>query len=84
MTGANLFIGIQIRIAQENLKASQNEFNRLKALSEDLFISSQWATRFSRAYVDTKDPQRRAWYDDVNKIVEGVVSRPENYNLGKL
>lgn len=81
MTGANLFIGIQIRIAQENLKASQNEFNRLKALSEDLVISSQWATRFSRAYVDTKDPQRRAWYDDVNKIVEGVVSRPENYNL---
>lgn len=81
MTGANLFIGIQIRIAQENLKASQKEFNRLKALSEDLVISSQWATRFSRAYVDTKDPQRRAWYDDVNKIVEGVVSRPENYNL---
>lgn len=81
MTGANLFIGIQIRTAQENLKASQNEFNRLKALSEDLVISSQWATRFSRAYVDTKDPQRRAWYDDVNKIVEGVVSRPENYNL---
>ena len=62
MTGANLFIGIQIRIAQENLKASQKEFNRLKALSEDLVISSQWATRFSRAYVDTKDPQRRAWY----------------------
>ena len=81
MTGANLFIGIQIRTAQENLKASQNEFNRLKVLSEDLVISSQWATRFSRAYVDTKDPQRRAWYDDVNKIVEGVVSRPENYNL---
>lgn len=81
MTGANLFIGIQIRTAQENLKASQKEFNRLKALSEDLVISSQWATRFSRAYVDTKDPQRRAWYDDVNKIVEGVVSRPENYNL---
>lgn len=38
MTGAHLFIGIQIRIAQENLKASQNEFNRLKALSEDLVI----------------------------------------------
>ena len=81
MTGANLFVGISLQKQQEILMSSQSELGHLKALSEDLVISSQWATRYSRAYVDTKDPQKRVWYDQLNKIVEGVIPRPENYNF---
>ena len=81
MTGVNIYVDMELQRVQSSLAASQRELNHLKALSQDLVISSQWATRFARAYIDTKDPQRREWYNEVNEVAEGVVPRPENYNL---
>ena len=81
MTGVNLYVGVQLKQAQENLRISQGQLSHLTALSEDLVNSSQWETRFARAYIETKDPQKREWYDKVDGILEGSIPRPENYNL---
>lgn len=81
MIGVNLLIGIYLQQAQDRLRISESQLSHLTALSEDLVNSSQWETRFARAYIETKDPQKREWYNKVDGILEGSIPRPENYNL---
>jgi len=81
MAGVNLIAGVYFDEARKNLKKSQSELHDLSMLSEDLVISSQWQTRFARSYVDTKDPQKKDWYNIVKKIIDGDIERPDNYNF---
>lgn len=81
MAGTNLIVGIYLDKTQEHVNTSQAELKILKGLAEDLVISSQWQTRFARGYVDTNEAHRREWYEIVDKIIQGKIPRPKNYNL---
>lgn len=81
MAGINLVVGFYLDKTQERVNTSQNELKNIKELAEDLVISSQWATRFARGYIDTHEPQRREWYEKVDKIIQGTIPRPKEYGL---
>lgn len=81
LAGANLALGFLIDEAGEEMARSQKRLNEITTLSEDLVISSQWATRFARGHVSTGDAKRLRMYRDILDIMDGKMARPENYSF---
>jgi adenylate cyclase len=81
LAGTNLIIGFYLGKADDKREESRRRLGEITALSEDLVISSQWATRFARAYVATKDQKKLDMYNELDDILEGKLARPENYGL---
>jgi adenylate cyclase len=81
LAGTNLIIGFYLGKADDKREESRRRLGEITSLSEDLVISSQWATRFARAYVATKDQKKLDMYNELDDILEGKITRPENYGL---
>jgi adenylate cyclase len=79
LAGANLVLAFYLGEADKRRIESERQLNRITSLSDDLIISSQWATRFARGYVATKDPARLRYYNDLVDIFEGKILRPPDY-----
>ncbi len=79
LAGANLVLAFFLGEADKRRIESERQLNRITSLSDDLVISSQWATRFARGYVATKDPIRLRNYDELFDIFEGKIARPPDY-----
>lgn len=80
LASVNLVIGFQMEKAQKGVEIAQIEMRQLNEIADELVMSSQWQTRFSRTYVKTKDPRRLDWYKKVNDILNGKINRPQNYD----
>ena len=81
LAGMNLVIGFVLGEADNRRSESQRRLNHITSLSEDLVVSSQWATRFARAYVATKDQKILRHYNEIADILDGKIARPTNYGL---
>jgi adenylate cyclase len=81
LAGLNLVLGFLLSETEAQMAQSERRKEQIAALSDDLVISSQWATRFARGYIATKDPKRVAWYDELENILEGRIARPPGYDL---
>ena len=81
LAAANLVVGFFLDEADDNRNESERRLNQITSLSEDLVISSQWATSFARGYVTTKDPTKLRYYNELSDIFEGKIVRPPNYGL---
>jgi class 3 adenylate cyclase/HAMP domain-containing protein len=81
LAGTNLIIGFYLGKADDKREESRRRLGEITSLSEDLVVSSQWATRFARAYVATKDQKKLDMYNELDDILEGKITRPENYGL---
>jgi adenylate cyclase len=79
LAGANLVLAFFLGEADKQRSESESRLNQITSLSEDLVISSQWATRFARGYVATKDPIKLRYYNEVLDIFEGNIKRPPAY-----
>jgi class 3 adenylate cyclase/HAMP domain-containing protein len=79
LAGANLVLAFFLGEADRRRNESESQLNEITSLSEDLVISSQWATRFARGYVTTRDPIRLRYYNEVMDIFEGRIARPRDY-----
>ena len=62
----------------ENEKLQQERHKAL-SVAEDLLVSNQYTTRFSRAYIATGDMKRREYYQDILDIIEGKIAAPANF-----
>lgn len=81
LAGANLVIGFYLGKADSQREAARRRLSDITSLSEDLVISSQWATRFARGFVATKSQNRWDYYNQLEDILEGRIARPANYGL---
>ncbi len=81
LASANLALGFLLGKADEARIDSERQRDQITSLSEDLVISSQWATRFARGYVATRDPRRLRWHDEIVGILEGKMARPKDYGV---
>jgi adenylate cyclase len=81
LAGLNLVLGFLLSQTEAQMALSERRKEQIAALSDDLVISSQWATRFARGYIATKDPKRFAFYNDVENILEGRTARPPGYDV---
>ncbi len=79
LAGANLVLAFFLGEADKRRIDSERQLNQITLVSEDLVISSQWATRFARGYVATRDPSRLRYYNDLMDIFEGNIVRPRDY-----
>lgn len=79
--GANLALGLLLDDAEKKMARFHAQTDELTSLSEDLVLSSQWATRFARGYVATRDPKRLRYYNEIEDILKGRAARPENYSF---
>ncbi|MEK8094361.1 adenylate/guanylate cyclase domain-containing protein [Methylocystis sp. IM3] len=79
--GANVALGVLLGKADDARIQSERQKDKITSLSEDLVISSQFATRFARGYVATRDPRRLRWHNEVVGILEGAIARPEGYGV---
>ena len=79
LAGANLVLAFYLGEADKRRMESERQLARITSLSEDLVIASQWATRFARGYVATKDPVRLRYYNELLDIFEGRIARPPDY-----
>lgn len=77
----NVVLSFLLSQTEEQMAQLERQKDQIVALSDDLVISSQWGTRFARAYVSTKDPKKRAYYNDLIGILDGRIARPENYDF---
>lgn len=81
LAGLNLTLGFLLGRADDLRIESERQKDRITSLSEDLVISSQWATRFARGYVATKDPKRLRWHGEIAGILDGKIARPKDYDV---
>ena len=81
MAGLNLATKYYMECAQSEFEHSTHELESLKSLTNKLILSSDWQTRFSRAYLATTDITRKIAFNKVNDIIEGKLAPPDNYNL---
>ncbi len=81
LAGTNLVLGLHLEKAQRELEAAEDEMAALNVIADRLVISSQWQTRFARAYIANKDPRRLDWYNRINEILDGKIAAPNNYDL---
>jgi class 3 adenylate cyclase len=81
LAGTNLVIGFYLGKADSQREAARKRLSDITSLSEDLVISSQWATRFARGFVATKSQSRWDFYNELEDILEGRIARPANYGL---
>jgi adenylate cyclase len=81
LAGMNLVLGFFLGKADEARIESERQKDKITSLSEDLVISSQWATRFARGYVATKDPRRQRWHSQIAGILDGKIARPRDYGV---
>ena len=79
LAGANLVLAFFLGEADRRRSESESRLNQITALSEDLIISSQWATRFARGFAATRDPIRLRYYNELMDIFEGKLARPPDY-----
>lgn len=81
LAGLNLVLGFLLSQTEAQMAQSERRKEQIAALSDDLVISSQWATRFARGYVATKDPKRFTYYGELENVLEGRTARPPGYDL---
>lgn len=81
LAGLNLGLGFLLGRADDVRIECERQKDRITSLSEDLVISSQWATRFARGYVATKDPRRLRWHGEIVGILDGKIARPKEYDV---
>ncbi len=81
LASANLALGFLLGKADEARIESERQKDQITSLSEELVISSQWATRFARGYVATRDPRRLRWHDEIVAILNGSLARPQDYGV---
>jgi adenylate cyclase len=81
LAGLNLVLGFLLSQTEAQMAQSERRKEQIAALSDDLVISSQWATRFARGYVATREPKRLAYYNELENILEGKTPRPPGYDL---
>jgi adenylate cyclase len=81
LAGLNLVLGFLLSQTEAQRALSEQRKEQITKLSDDLVVSSQWATRFARGYVATKDPKRLAYYNEVENILEGRIARPPGYDF---
>lgn len=81
LASVNLVIGYLLEEKQRKVEIFQNEMSQLNEIAEEVVISSQFQTRFARAYITNKDPRRLKWYNIIGKILDGKTHRPDNYDI---
>jgi len=79
--GVNLVLGYFLTNAEHKIEEINLNIKEMTSLSDELVLSSQFQTRFARAYVTNKDPRRLLWYGMINDILDGKITRPENYDF---
>ena len=79
LAGANLVLAFFLGQADKRRTESERRLNEITSLSEELIISSQWATRFAKGFVATRDAARFRYYNEVMDIFEGKIAKPPNY-----
>lgn len=81
LAALNIVLSFMLSQTEDQMAQSEIRKDQITSLSDDLVISSQWATRFARAYVATKDPKKQAYYNELVDILEGRIARPKNYDV---
>ncbi len=77
----NLALGYLLTDAEKKISSLRAQIAEISAISDDLVLSSQFSTRFARAYVIAPDSNRRTYYDKISDILEGKIARPKNYSF---
>lgn len=81
LAAANLVLGHYLRDAERKIELYREKIHELDDDLQDLILSSQWATRFARTYIVTRNPKRFEWYNQITDILDGKIARPEKYNF---
>jgi class 3 adenylate cyclase/HAMP domain-containing protein len=81
LAAMNLVLGFLLSKADDARLRSERQKDQITSLSEDLVISSQWATRFARGYLTTRDQKRMRWHSEITGILDGRIARPKNYGV---
>jgi len=81
LAGVNLVLGYFLIDIERKIEQTNSNIKEMTSLSDELVLSSQFQTRFARAYVVNKDPRRFLWYGIINDILDGKITRPENYTF---
>ena len=81
LAGFNLVLGYFLNDAENRVEQSRIKIQQSNEILEDIVLSSQWAVRFSRTYIITRNQKRLFWYNQMNDILDGKLTRPKNYNL---
>lgn len=80
LTLVNDYITVGLsKLNQENEK-SESDMLKTVSVAQDLLVANQYTTRFSRAYVNTGDKNRRDFYQDILDILDGKITPPKNYS----
>jgi adenylate cyclase len=80
LAGINLYVSLLLAKLGHEIDRSQEQLKQSSKVADDFLTSSQNLTKFSRAYVITRNPSRREYYDRINEILDGKIKWPDNYN----
>ena len=81
LAGFNLVLGYFLNNAEYKVGQSRIKIQQSNEILEDIVLSSQWAVRFARTYIVTRNQKRFFWYNQLGNILDGKLARPNNYNL---
>ena len=70
----------QLEITENEIQKAEQNRQDLLDLTDELRMSSEFLTRFSRNYVVTRDEKVLNYYNNILDIRDGKISRPDNYN----
>lgn len=70
----------QLEITEKEIQHTEQNRQVLLDLTDELRMSSEFLTRFSRNYVVTRDDKVLNYYNNILDIRDGKISRPDNYN----
>lgn len=75
-------LGIVLKLDDVNSELNEitNQRRSMRKLSEEMRMTSEFLTRFSRRYVLKKDPKVHDWYNQILDIRDGKIAKPGNYN----
>ena len=73
-------ISYKLDIIEKNIEKIESQRQVLLSLTDELRMSSEFLTRFSRRYVVTKDDQVLNFYNIILSIRDGKIKLPDNYS----
>lgn len=73
-------ISYQLEVLQNKIQKAEEQRQNLISLADELRMSSEFLTRFSRRYILTRDPHVLKMYQNILAIRDGKIARPSKYN----
>lgn len=81
LAGVNLVLGYFLNDAERKVERVRAQIGEVNEVLEDIVLSSQWAVRFARNVIITRNAKRLVYYNQIGDILDGKIARPKNYNL---